>query len=190
MGFPLPLSRPAQRIPRRGSGGVPLFLKHRRAGGGTTAQAKPNPPLNEGASYNKPTRLGEASATAPLQNQNKYAIVPPGSGQPVHSASSKPAVDGSTGGLQYSPMAEALREHHRRRQWRRQAGPGARRPGGMFPQPRNPPRKAETGAIAVARRAPCSHPAQLWMRYDYAMTALWLRYDCAMAPCLKPPKSG
>ncbi len=35
----------------------------------------------------------------------------------------------------------------------------------MFPQARNPPRKAGTGATAVVRQAPWSHPAPLRLHY-------------------------
>ncbi len=62
--------------PAGGTGSVPLFLKTLEGGpGGTTAQAKPIPPLKEGASHNKTIRPGYAPP--PLQNPNYCAMMSP-----------------------------------------------------------------------------------------------------------------
>ena len=75
----IPSSSPKQgaggAAPAGGTGGVPLFWKTSEGGaGGMAAQAKPDPPLNQGAGRNKTPRPGYA--TAPLQNTNGCAIVP------------------------------------------------------------------------------------------------------------------
>ena len=100
-------------------------------------------------------------ATAPLQNQNDCAIVPPGSGQPVHSASSKPAVDRSTGSPLWTPTAEALREHHRRRQWQPPSRPWGKAPRGDVPSAPHPSgeawrrseRRCEASSLEPSRSA-------------------------------------
>ena len=61
--------------PAGGTGGVPLFLKTLEGGaGGIAAQAKPDPPLKDGAGHNKTLRPGGAPL---LQNKNDCAILPP-----------------------------------------------------------------------------------------------------------------
>ncbi len=80
-----PPSRVQGAQPPPGVQRVPLFLKTLEGGaGGIAAQAKPNPPLKEGAGHNKtirPHRRADAGVRGPrhtpLQNKNNCAIVPP-----------------------------------------------------------------------------------------------------------------
>ena len=141
-------SVPIPRLPSRVQGAqpppgvqrVPLFLKTSEGGaGGIAAQAKPDPPLKEGAGQNKPTHpqslppaAGEASAPPHLQNKNFCAMISPGSEPPARFSSSEPAAYILHWGLttENPPVAGALREH---------------------PKGQDPPRKVGTGATAVVR---------------------------------------
>ncbi len=169
-----------------GGRGCPPALKTLGAGwwDSGAGQASPSPRGRRRPQQDHPT-----PATPPLQNQNKYAIVSPGSGQPVHSASSKPAVYGSTGGPQWTPTAEALREHHRRRQWQPPSRPWGKAPRGDVPpapQPsgearRRSERRCEANLLEPRRISDASAMDTRWMRDGYAMDTRWMRDGCAMA---------
>ena len=130
-------------LPKEGAGnpwfppgvwGSPPQHKRRRVGGGIAAHAKASPPLMEGAGHNKTTRPGYASATAHLQNPNDCARVSPGSGQPVHSASSKPCRIREHWGPTVDPCGgRRWEEHHRRLQWQPPTRPWGKAPRGDVP---------------------------------------------------------
>ncbi len=106
--------------------------------GGTTASAKPDPPLIEGARQDKtPVPIGgrtpdsEAPATPPLQNTNNCAIISHEvGGRPASLSRSLPHMFGQGDSLWTPPVAGALREQ---------------------PKGQDRPRKAGTGANAVVR---------------------------------------
>ena len=117
-------------------GGAPPVLRNVGGrSGGIAAQAKPNPLLKKGAGHNKTTpcchRLLAKSEQIYYDAPRKWAASPLRFLEAcrirehwgVHSEPLRQRRSGSiTGGANGS----------------HQAGPGARRPGGMFPQPHNP----------------------------------------------------
>ena len=170
MGFPLS-PRPVQHIPRnsgrrpypspKGGCREPWFPPGVRGCPPVSKNVGGRSGWDNGAGQTRPSAEGRRrpqqahppprrpTANPPLQNQNTYAIVPPGSGQPAHSASSKPAVDRSTGSPQWTPTAEALREHHRRRQWQPPSRPWGKAPRGDVPPA---PQPSEEGRDRSHRR--------------------------------------
>ena len=75
---PFPKQGAGGAAPAGGTGGIPLFPKTLEGGpGGTTAQAKPDPPLKEGAGHNKtlrsPSRVQGAQPPLGLQRVPRNA---------------------------------------------------------------------------------------------------------------------
>ena len=177
-------------VPQRGAGGaasaggtacppVPQNVGGRSGRDSGAGQARPSPQGGRKPQQDRPSRL----CPHPLAKSERLCYNTP--------------MKSTTGPLLF-PGACPYRMD---REPTAESPPVAWRPGGMFPQPRNPPGKPGAGADAVARQAPCSHPAQRrirdgyatdarWLRDGYAMDARWLRDGYATAPCLKTPISG
>ena len=132
---PSPKQGAGGAAPAGGTGGVPLFLKTLEGGpGGTTAQAKPIPPLKDGAGQTKNPPAGHADScpNTPLQNTNEVCYSAPmkwATGPLLFLGACRIRMYwGLT--TEHPPVAGALREQ---------------------PKGQDPPRMAGTGANAVVR---------------------------------------